>query len=102
MLAALEGGSTGRFELAGPEVLTYEEIARLVARSAGRGRPVVHVPLNLVRLTLRALRHILGDAVFATWEEAELLEVPMLSERETADAEALGVMPKAMKEVLAT
>jgi len=102
VLAALERGSTGRFELAGPEVLTYEEIARLVARSAGRGRPVVHVPLNLVRLTLRALRRILGDAVFATWEEAELLEVPMLSERETADAEALGVMPKAMKEVLAT
>ena len=57
---------------------------------------MVHVPLNLVRLTLRALRRILGDAVFATWEEAELLEVPMLSERETADAEALGVMPKAM------
>ena len=101
VLAALERGSTGRFELAGPEVLTYEEIARLVARSAGRGRPVVHVPLNLVRLTLRALRRILGDAVFATWEEAELLEVPMLSERETADAEALGVEPRAMKEVLA-
>src|ERR687887_852750 len=78
VLAALERGTTDRLELAGPEVLTYEEIARLVARCAGRTRPVVHVPLNLVRLTLRALRRILGDAAFATWEEAELLEVPMV------------------------
>jgi uncharacterized protein YbjT (DUF2867 family) len=101
VLAALERGATDRLELAGPEVLTYEEIARLVARCAGRTRPVVHVPLNLVRLTLRALRRILGDAVFATWEEAELLEVPMVSERGTADARALGVTPLAMKEVLA-
>jgi NADH dehydrogenase len=100
VLAALERGTADRLELAGPEVLTYEEIARLVARCAGRTRPVVHVPLNLVRLTLRALRRILGDAAFATWEEAELLEVPMVSERGTADAERLGVTPLAMKEVL--
>jgi uncharacterized protein YbjT (DUF2867 family) len=102
VVAALESGATGRFELAGPEVLSYEEIARLVARCAGRARPIVHVPLNLVRLTLRALRRVFGEAVFATWEEAELLEVPMVSERGTADAERLGVEPRAMHEVLST
>ena len=101
VMAALEGGATGRFELAGPEVLTYEQIARLVAQSAGRARPVIHVPLNLVRLTLRALRRALGEAAFATWEEAELLEVPMVSERGTGDAESLGVTPLGMREVLA-
>jgi len=100
VMAALERDATERFELAGPEVLTYEQIARQVARAAGRERPVVHMPLNLVRLTLRALRRAFGDAAFATWEEAELLEVPMVSERGTADARALGVEPKAMNEVL--
>jgi hypothetical protein len=38
--------------------------------------------------------------VFATWEEAELMEVPMTSERGTADAERLGVEPRSMAAVL--
>jgi uncharacterized protein YbjT (DUF2867 family) len=100
VVAALDREATGRLELAGPDVLSYEQIARLVARAAGRQRPVVHVPLNLVRLTLRAIRRTFGDAAFATWEEAELLEVPMVSERGTADAVSLGVTPRTMKEVL--
>ena len=41
-----------------------------------------------------------GEAAFATWEEAELMEVPMVSERGTADLEALGVAPRSMREVL--
>ena len=47
-------------------------------------------PPNLVRLGLNGVRRIAGDAAFATWEEAELLEVPMVSERGTADAERVG------------
>jgi uncharacterized protein YbjT (DUF2867 family) len=90
-----------RVELAGPETLTYEQIARVIAHSAGRHRPVVHIPLNGVRLILNAMRRVFGDAVFATWEEAELLEVPMVSERGPADAEALGVEPLRMADVLA-
>jgi hypothetical protein len=39
--------------------------------------------------------------VFATWEEAELMEVSMTSERSTADAEELGVVPRRMGDVLA-
>jgi hypothetical protein len=38
--------------------------------------------------------------VFATWEEAELMEVPMTSRRGTADAERLGVEPRPMEAVL--
>jgi uncharacterized protein YbjT (DUF2867 family) len=89
-----------RYELAGPEVLTYDEIALTVARSAGRERPLVHVPLGLVHLSLVALRRVFGDAVFATWEEAELMEVPMTTPTGTADAERLGVVPKPMRAVL--
>ena len=96
-----EGEPKRRWELAGPETLTYEEMARTVARGAGRERPVVRVPLNLVRLGLRGVRALAGDAAFATWEEAELFEVPMVSARGDADAQALGVEPRPMAEVLA-
>ena len=72
----------------------------LVSRIAGRPRPLVHMPLPLVRSGLLAIRSLFGEAVFATWEEAELMEVPMISERGTADAEALGVEPRRMADVL--
>ncbi len=95
------GGGSRRHELAGPDQLTYDQIGRLIARSAGRERPLVHVPLGLVHHGLAGLRRVVGDAVFATWEEAELMEVPMVSERGAADARALGVEPRRMAEVLA-
>ncbi|HYH62248.1 MAG TPA: NAD(P)H-binding protein [Solirubrobacterales bacterium] len=90
-----------RYELAGPERLTYEEMARVIAYSIDRRRPMLHMPANLVRLGLNGVRRAVGDAAFATWEEAELLEVPMVSARGTADAESLGVEPKRMADVLA-
>jgi uncharacterized protein YbjT (DUF2867 family) len=94
------GSDSRRYELAGPETLTYDQIARAVARASGRNRRLVHVPLGLVHLSLVGLRRAFGDTVFATWEEAELMEVPMVSERGTADAEALGVSPLPVAEVL--
>ena len=101
VVASLEGAGEGaRYELAGPEILTYDQIARTVAREAGRERPLVHVPLSLVHLALVALRRVFGEAVFATWEEAELMEVPMTTPRGTGDAESLGVTPLAVREVL--
>jgi NADH dehydrogenase len=89
-----------RLELAGPEELTYDQMARLIARAAGRDRPLMHVPLGLVHYGLAGVRKLVGDAAFATWEEAELMEVPMVSSRGTADAESLGVAPRRMGEVL--
>src|SRR3954453_5758010 len=92
--------STRRYELAGPETLSYDQMADLVSRIAGRPRPLVHMPLPLVRSGLIALRALVGDGAFATWEEAELMEVGMVSERGTADAQALGVEPRRMEDVL--
>jgi uncharacterized protein YbjT (DUF2867 family) len=113
VVAALDGadpereeetdGSTGRrYELAGPETLTYDEILAQVMEVNGHERPLLHFPLPLVRAGLRGLELIAGSSVFATWEEAELLEVPMVSERGTADAERLGVKPRPMAKVLGT
>jgi len=102
LLSRLSDGQVNgrRFELAGPETLTYEEIVKLALTAWDRPRPLVHVPLPVVRRGLRVLEALVGTSSFATWEEAELFEVPMTSERGVADAEALGVDPRPMHEVL--
>ena len=89
---ALNGGNS-RFELAGPEVLSYDDIVRTVLRARHRRRRLVHVPLPIVRASLKLLR-------FATWDEVELFEEPMVTERGTADIETLGVTPSSMPAVL--
>lgn len=91
-----------RYELAGPETMSYDEMSDLVSRIAGRPRDLVHVPLPLIKASLVGLRAVFGEAVFATWEEAELMEVGMVSERGAADAQALGVEPRRMVDVLQT
>ncbi len=100
VIGGLDRGGRERYELAGPQLLSYNQMSDLVSRIAGRPRRLVHVPLPLVRSSLLILRRIFGEAVFATWEEAELMEVPMVSERGPADARELGVEPRTMAEVL--
>lgn len=100
VVASLVREARPRYELAGPETLTYDQMSDLVSRIAGRPRPLVHVPLPLIRSSLIALRTVFGESVFATWEEAELMEVPMVSERGTADVQALGIEPRRMSDVL--
>jgi uncharacterized protein YbjT (DUF2867 family) len=89
-----------RHELAGPETLSHEQIVRAVMRSLGRKRPLVHVPTPIVSRALRLLEATAGPRAFATWDEAELMEVAMTSTRGAADAEALGVTPQRMAAVL--
>jgi uncharacterized protein YbjT (DUF2867 family) len=98
MASLSESHST--YELAGPEQLSYDDIVRTVLRAAHRRRRLLHVPLPAVRGSLRLLRRLAGPKVFATWEEAELMEEPMVSERGTADIKELGISPLPMSAVL--
>jgi NADH dehydrogenase len=102
VIAALDRKLDGptRFELAGPEVLSYDGIVKVALRSWGRRRRLLHVPLPVVRAGLRGLELATRDRAFATWEEAELMEIPMTTPRSTADAESLGVTPLRMATVL--
>jgi uncharacterized protein YbjT (DUF2867 family) len=101
--ALMETGRRRRsFELGGPEVLSYDDIVETALSAASRRRPLLHLPLPVVKASLRTLRLLAGPKVFATWEEAELMEEPMTTPRGTADAEALGVRPRAMSAVLGT
>jgi NADH dehydrogenase len=89
-----------RIELAGPERLSYDDIVRTFLNVKDRHRRLMHVPLPLVRWGLKAVEEVQGSLAFATWDEAELMEIPMVSQRGTADAEALGVHPLPMEYVL--
>jgi uncharacterized protein YbjT (DUF2867 family) len=106
VIAALPDGARGadsenaRYELACPQPLTYREIVGCVLRSLHRRRPIIKAPTRLVRRTLKLVELLMGPSAFATWDEAELLEVPMTTARGTADVERLGVSPRSMRAVL--
>ena len=89
-----------RYELAGPETLSHEDIVHTLLHSLDRRRLLLHVPIPLVSRSLRLLERAGGPDVFATWDEAELMETSMISARGSADAEALGVKPRRMASVL--
>ena len=106
VLAALPGGPLGdaaenrRYELAGPETLTHADVVAAATQSFGRRRPLLRVPRRLVRRSLKGLELLLGPTAFATWDEAELLDVAMVTPHGTADAETLGVLPQPIRAVL--
>ncbi len=95
-----ENAARRAFDLAGPESLSYDDMVRLALVPLARDRPLLHLPRPLVRRSLRVLERLTGPAAFATWEEAELMEEPMVTPRGSADAESLGVTPKRMGAVL--
>jgi uncharacterized protein YbjT (DUF2867 family) len=96
------GGQHQRLELAGPQRLSYDDIVRTYLHVKHRRRRLIHLPLPVVRWGLKAVEEVQGSLAFATWDEAELMEIPMVSQRGTADAESLGVNPLPMDYVLAT
>jgi NADH dehydrogenase len=102
VMAELDREPNGRrrFDLAGPETLTYDDIARVALRSWRRQRRLLHVPLPVVHAGLRSVEAVSRHKAFATWEEAELMEIPMTSPGGSADAESLGVHPLRMSAVL--
>jgi uncharacterized protein YbjT (DUF2867 family) len=105
VIAALRAGAaraTGhtRYELAGPETLSHNDLVRILLRSLNRSRPLVHVPTPIVSRSLRLLERVSGQNAFATWDEAELMEVSMVTERGVADVERLGVSPARIDAVL--
>lgn len=98
--AGAERRLRSHYELAGPETLSHNDLVRIVLRSLNRRRTLVHVPTPIVSRALRLLERVSGPNAFATWDEAELMEVPMVCARGAADVEELGVTPARMPAVL--
>jgi uncharacterized protein YbjT (DUF2867 family) len=100
-LRAPDGQANLRYELAGPETLSHDDIIRTVLRALdGRRRPLLHIPTPIVSRTLRLLEAVRKDRAFATWDEAELMETSMTTPRGAADVESLGVTPRPLAAVL--
>jgi NADH dehydrogenase len=102
VMNALAAGAQAaeRYELAGPEVLSHQAIVELALRAHHRHRRLVHVPTPIVSRALRVLEALMKSKAPATWDEAELMEVSLLTERGVADAQRLGVEPRHMAAVL--
>ena len=98
-LAGISGG-TQRLELAGPEILTHEQIVRIAVLATGRRRRLLRIPIPVVSRALRLLERAVGERAFATWDELELMEVSMVPADGRGDAQALGVHPRTMASVL--
>lgn len=71
-LATENSAITGAFELGGPAVLTYEGFVRAIGQAARHPRPLVHVPLRLVRAAAR-LFDLLGAAAPLTSDQLQML-----------------------------
>ncbi|MFZ1925708.1 MAG: NAD(P)H-binding protein [Solirubrobacteraceae bacterium] len=111
VVAALNGGASGnadasgtttheRYELAGPQTMTYNEVINTVLHSLARERPLLPIPTPIVSRTLHVVERAMHASTPITWDEAELLEANMVAKSGTADAEALGVTPESIGNVL--
>jgi NADH dehydrogenase len=96
-----EPGTHRTLELAGPLAYTNRQAVGAVLEALGRPRRLVTVPSRLILGLLHAYEVATGPTALATRDEADLLAATMLSGRGTADAEALGVRPRSIAEVLA-
>ena len=90
-----------RYELAGPETLTYDEMSDLVSRIAGRPRDLVHVPLPLIRASLIAAARRLRRGGVCNLGGGRADGGRDGQRAGPADAQALGVEPRRMRDVLA-
>jgi NADH dehydrogenase len=86
--------------LAGPDVLSQDQMLRIVMRHFGAQKPLLHLPRGLARRLLDWQERRLGPAAIATWDQVELLQESILSPHGASDLLALGVDPLPMADVL--
>lgn len=95
-----DAARAARYELGGPDEVSAEQLVRALVAAHGRPRRLLKVPIPLASRALRVGEALMKSAAPLTWDEAELLEVAMVAAGGTADAEALGVVPKRLAAVL--
>jgi uncharacterized protein YbjT (DUF2867 family) len=101
-VAVLSAGADARprYELAGPETYTYNQVLHAVLQAAGRDRRLAHVPPALAARVLHGLERLTGEETPVTWDEAQLLRASCVSARGDTDARALGCTPQRLGTVL--
>lgn len=89
-----------RYELAGPQTMTYNTVIDTVLRTLDRERPLLPLPTPIVSRTLRIVERTMHTNTPLTWDEAELLEANMVAKNGCAETEALDITPQSMLAVL--
>lgn len=92
------------FELGGPLVYTYRELAALVLREIGRRRPIVGVPEGLMKLAgfLAQQIAIVGLRPPLTADQVELMGHDNVVRAGALSLETLGIRPTAVEAILPT
>ena len=88
----------GTFELGGPDVISYLDFMRAIGRAAGHPRPVVHVPLPLVRAAARVF-DVLGPLAPITSDQLQML-VEGTATPGNAIERVFGIRPAPLDEAL--
>ncbi len=86
------------YELGGPEQLTYEEVTAAIAEAMGIRRPLMHMPLFLVKTAARMLETVLPRPPVTTDQLIMLQEDNICSMRDIRDA--FGIEPMKFSEGL--
>ena len=97
-LAAERSDVTGVLELGGPQVLTYEEFLLAIGRAAGHPRPLIHLPLQLVRAVARGF-DLLGPAAPITSDQLQMLVEGSATPKNAAEP-VFGIRPVPFEEGL--
>jgi len=87
-----------RYEIGGPDQLTYEEVTTAIADAMGVKRPALHVPLFFVKSVARILETVLPKPPVTTDQLIMLQEDNICSMRDIR--EAFGIEPIAFREGL--
>jgi uncharacterized protein YbjT (DUF2867 family) len=97
LAAERPGHLSGEFELGGPDRVTYAGLLRAIGRASGHPRPLVHVPLGLIRAAARVFDHIPGAPLTSD-------QLQMLTEGSdtpnNAITSAFGIRPVGLQEGL--
>ncbi len=89
-----------RYELGGPQTMSYNDVVNIVLRSLDRERPLLPIPTPIVSRGLHLMERAMHTSTPITWDEAELLEANMVAKGGSTDAQALGVTPESIAAVL--
>ena len=90
------------FELGGPRIYTYREIAELVLREIDRQKPIVSIPVTLMKIAgfLAQQMAIVGLVPPITADQVELMRHDNVVRPGANDLASLGIVPTAAEAIL--
>ena len=101
IVACVEDANTAgqTFELAGPQVLSLADIARLAGQLSGHARPILALPAPLAWAQAVMMELLPGEPLMSR-DNLASMRVPNLASGLLPGLETLGIMPRSMAAVL--